>query len=74
MRDVTEGNAQITFQEAMQMQAMDIRKLWQRKQRRHSALKERLDVGRLRHSSYRLLSRFLPKSKARRLSDRDIEL
>jgi len=48
---LTEGNAQMTFQEAMQMQAVDIRKLWQRKQRRHSALKERLDVGRLRHSS-----------------------
>jgi thiaminase len=42
---LTEGNAQMTFQEAMQMQAVDIRKLWQRKQRRHSALKERLDVG-----------------------------
>ena len=48
---LTEGNAQMTFQEAMQMQAVDIRKLWQRKQRRHSALRERLDVGRLRHSS-----------------------
>jgi hypothetical protein len=71
---LTEGNAQMTFQEAMQMQAVDIRKLWQRKQRRHSALKERLDVGRFAIAHYRLLSRFLPKSKPRRLSDSDIEL
>jgi hypothetical protein len=61
---LTEGNAQMTFQEAMQMQAVDIRKLWQRKQRRHSALKERLNVGRLRHGSLSASQSLLAEVKA----------